>query len=47
MFEVETDVMPAGESILWSIAKAKGDPNLREPGEDSIYEKDGMDQQRL
>ncbi|WP_253715821.1 polysaccharide deacetylase family protein [Bdellovibrio bacteriovorus] len=35
--------IPAGESILWAIAKEKGDSSLRYPAEDSIYEKDEMD----
>ena len=35
--------VPAGESILWAIAKEKGDSSLRYPAEDSVYEKDEMD----
>lgn len=35
--------IPAGESILWALAKEKGDTSLRYPAEDSIYEKDEMD----
>jgi len=31
-------MLPAGESIIWSIAKSKGDQSLRYPGEDGTYE---------
>ncbi len=32
------DTLPAGESIIWALAKAKNMPNLRYPAEDSVYE---------
>lgn len=35
--------IPAGESLVWALAKEKGDSSLRYPAEDSIYEKDEMD----
>ncbi|MCB0419057.1 MAG: polysaccharide deacetylase family protein, partial [Bdellovibrionales bacterium] len=47
VFGIQTEVLPAGESILWSIAKANGDGSLRRPGEDSAYEKEAMDQKQL
>ena len=39
------DILPAGESIVWALAKQTGkyDNELRYPGEDSEYEKDKMD----
>lgn len=37
------DVLPAGESILWSLAKQKGIEGLRYPAEDSVYEKDKLE----
>ena len=37
------DVLPAGESILWSQAKQHGIKNLRYPAEDSVYEKPVLD----
>ena len=32
------DTLPAGESVIWAHAKAKGVANLRYPAEDSVYE---------
>lgn len=45
VFSLEPDILPAGESIIWALAKATGeyDDGLRYPGEDSQYEKDKMD----
>ena len=37
------DVLPAGESILWSFAKQNETPDLRYPAEDAIYEKPILD----
>jgi peptidoglycan-N-acetylglucosamine deacetylase len=37
------DILPAGESILWALAKQKGVPDLRSPGEDDVYEKPILD----
>jgi len=33
------NIPPAGENILWALAKQKGIPGLPYPGEDGIYEK--------
>jgi len=33
------DILPAGESVLWALANAKGRSGLRYPGEDNVYEK--------
>lgn len=39
------DVIPAGESIIWALAKESGkfENHLRYPGEDGSYEKEKMD----
>jgi hypothetical protein len=39
--------LPAGESILWALAKQHGVPGLRWPGEDDIYEKPLLDALQL
>ena len=36
-------VLPAGESIIWSLAKQAGVPNLRYPAEDGVYEEPKLD----
>ncbi len=45
IFDAEPKTLPAGESILWALAKETGkfDRDLRYPGEDSVYEKAKMD----
>lgn len=45
VFDAEPGILPAGESILWAIAKEtrKFEKDLRYPGEDSEYEKPKMD----
>ena len=42
---VEPCVVPAGESIIWALAKEskRFESMLRYPGEDGDYEKDKMD----
>lgn len=44
-FKSVPQTMPAGESLVWAMAKESGkfDSLLRYPGEDCIYEKDEMD----
>lgn len=41
----DPDVLPAGQSLVWSLAKADGrfDARLRYPGEDGDYEAPKMD----
>lgn len=39
LYSLKPNVLPAGESILWSLAKEKGITGLRYPGEDDVYEK--------
>ncbi len=45
VFAAEPNILPAGESIIWGLAKQTGkfDKRLRYPGEDSVYEKPKMD----
>ena len=38
VYSMSPDVLPAGESILWSLSKQQGVANLRYPAEDSRYE---------
>ena len=46
IYRKEPDIIPAGESIIWALAKETGkyDDILRYPGEDSQYEKQKMDE---
>jgi hypothetical protein len=46
VFLAQPKVVPAGESIIWSIAKEKGTiaKNLRYPAEDSMYENKRMNE---
>lgn len=37
------DGLPAGQSLVWSLARAAGRPGLRFPGEDSVYEAPVLD----
>jgi peptidoglycan/xylan/chitin deacetylase (PgdA/CDA1 family) len=45
VFESEPKTLPAGESLVWALAKQTGkfDKTLRYPGEDGDYEKARMD----
>ncbi len=45
VFRAEPKILPAGESIVWALAKATGkiDKSLRYPAEDGEYEKAKMD----
>jgi hypothetical protein len=45
VFRAEPQIVPAGESIVWALAKEKGTiaGSLRYPGEDGDYEKAKMD----
>lgn len=47
LYEMRPNTLPAGESILWALAKQHGVPNLRFPGEDDIYEKPLLDRLHL
>ncbi len=45
VFRAQPDTAPAGESLVWALAKATGryDSVLRYPGEDDVYEKPILD----
>ncbi len=45
VFRREPQIVPAGESLVWALAKESGrfDRSLRYPGEDDVYEKPKMD----
>lgn len=49
VFRSEPKILPAGESIIWALAKATGkiDQELRYPAEDGAYERAAMDKLRL
>ena len=47
VYAMRPDILPAGESILWALAKQKGVPGLRYPGEDDVYEKPILDRLHL
>ena len=44
VYNMAPAVLPAGESILWSLAKQNGIEGLRYPAEDSVYEKPLLDE---
>jgi peptidoglycan/xylan/chitin deacetylase (PgdA/CDA1 family) len=47
LYSTKPNVLPAGESILWSLAKQMNHQGLRYPAEDSIYEKLLLDELKL
>jgi hypothetical protein len=49
VFERQPKIAPAGESLVWALAKETGrfDKELRYPGEDDVYEKPVLDALRL
>jgi len=47
VYAMRPDTLPAGESILWALAKQEGVPGLRSPGEDDVYEKPILDRLHL
>jgi peptidoglycan/xylan/chitin deacetylase (PgdA/CDA1 family) len=42
LYKQQPDVIPAGESIIWSIAKKNGNTTLRYPAEDAPYELENL-----
>lgn len=46
VFQSEPETLPAGESLIWALAKQTGryEGRLRYPGEDESYEKPKLDQ---
>jgi peptidoglycan/xylan/chitin deacetylase (PgdA/CDA1 family) len=47
VYGMRPNTVPAGESILWALAKQQGVPDLRSPGEDDVYEKPILDRLHL
>jgi peptidoglycan/xylan/chitin deacetylase (PgdA/CDA1 family) len=47
VYAMHPDILPAGESILWALAKERGIPGLRSPAEDEVYEKPILDDLHL
>lgn len=47
VYAIRPKTLPAGESVLWAMAKAKGLPGLRYPAEDGRYEKPVLDAMHL
>ncbi|NUM79612.1 SUMF1/EgtB/PvdO family nonheme iron enzyme [bacterium] len=43
VYSLNPDVTPAGESLVWAIAKISGATGLRYPAEDGLYEKEKLD----
>jgi peptidoglycan-N-acetylglucosamine deacetylase len=43
VYNMEPKILPAGQSIIWGLAKEKKYKGLRFPGEDDIYEKPILD----
>jgi hypothetical protein len=45
VFQRQPHIAPAGESLIWALAKESGkfDGRLRYPGEDDVYEKPALD----
>ncbi|MCM1959873.1 polysaccharide deacetylase family protein [Acinetobacter modestus] len=42
MYQQRPNILPAGESIIWSLAKQRGLAQLRYPAEDAPYEQDNL-----
>jgi peptidoglycan/xylan/chitin deacetylase (PgdA/CDA1 family) len=47
VYAIRPNILPAGQSILWALAKQNGIPGLRYPGEDDVYEKAILDRLHL
>jgi peptidoglycan/xylan/chitin deacetylase (PgdA/CDA1 family) len=47
VYAVRPNTLPAGESILWALAREQHVPGLRFPGEDDTYEKPILDRLHL
>jgi peptidoglycan-N-acetylglucosamine deacetylase len=47
VYAMRPNILPAGQSILWTLAKQNGIPGLRYPGEDDVYEKPILDRLHL
>ena len=47
VYAMRPNILPAGQSILWALAKQNRIPGLRYPGEDDVYEKPVLDRLHL
>ncbi|RKG34670.1 polysaccharide deacetylase family protein [Acinetobacter tianfuensis] len=47
LYQQTSQNLPAGESIIWSIAKTQGNTSLRYPAEDAPYETDNLERFNL
>jgi peptidoglycan/xylan/chitin deacetylase (PgdA/CDA1 family) len=47
VYAMHPDILPAGESIVWALARQNGVSGLRYPGEDDVYEKPILDRLHL
>ncbi len=47
IYQRQPKILPAGESLVWALAREKGAAGLRYPGEDDTYENAEMDRQKL
>ena len=47
IYQNKPDNLPAGESLVWALAKAKGEKRLRYPAEDAPYEKANLERHGL
>jgi peptidoglycan-N-acetylglucosamine deacetylase len=49
IYDQQPKILPAGESLIWSLAKQNGkfEKELRYPGEDDVYENPKMDALKL
>ncbi len=47
LYTSSPDTLPAGESVIWASAKARGVPGLRYPAEDSVYEEPKLRSEEL
>ncbi len=43
VYSLHPDILPAGESVLWALAKQHAVSGLRYPAEDDVYEKPILD----
>ena len=43
VYKSQPDILPAGESVLWALAKQQNVPGLRYPAEDDVHEKPILD----
>jgi hypothetical protein len=47
IYKQQPNILPAGESLVWALAREKGLAGLRYPGEDDTYENAEMNRRRL